>query len=227
MDVEIEKKLKFAMSRLENEQETGNRPVIVAVYASVLARCYRAMGGDEQAKTYFQLSAEKHLLALPERISRTSSPLDRGDELFNVGRALWWAQDPRAGEYFQQALDAFLEADQLPGLEARIRSWVMRSVVLILLEDAPRAHEAVVREVELSELSTVPRAGPPLSPVLMEIAERCVEATPEAYLEAFGKLEGYRKATREGLYGMNPTFIIDLHQFLQRKLTALQSGQGE
>jgi hypothetical protein len=213
-----EEELDRYLCDLRSEQEErGNHPVTVASYSDAIARCYAYLGKEEEARQYFKLAGEKCAVGLPGlrgKITRKDFAL----RILRCGRSFWRAGDKRANEYFRASYDAFeKEFDDL--LEStRLDAMRWSIVPLIFLEDYEHARE-VARETKVKyQKARSTSGGNGLTTLLAKVIEACLEDTDAALSEALLRIEEMMASERMGFYGQNSSPVVDLHEFVRRRL---------
>jgi len=213
-----EEELNRYLSGLRREQEErGNHPVTVASYADAIARCHAYLGNGEEARRYFKLAGEKCAVGIPGlrgKITRKDFAL----RILECGRSFWRAGDERANEYFRASYDAFEKEFDDPLESTRLDAMRWSIVPLIFLEDYEHARE-VARETKVKyQQATFTSGGNGLTALLTKVIEACVEDTDAALSEALLGIEGMMVSEGMRFYGQNSSPVVDLHEFVRRKL---------
>jgi len=199
------------------EEERGNHPVTVASCSDAIARCYAYLGKEEEARRYFKLAGEKCAVGLPG-LRGTITRKDFALRILRCGRSFWRAGDKRANEYFRASYDAFEKEFDDPLESTRLYAMRWSIVPLIFLEDYEHARE-VARETKVKYQEAIfTSGGNGLTALLTKVIEACVEDTDAALSDAVLAIEGMIVSERMGFYGQNLSPVVDLHEFVRRKL---------
>lgn len=225
MNKTIQEQLSYYLERLQREQaERGARDRVVSSYTDAIGRCYDLLGETENALKYFVLSSEACLRSLKDpKGASLSRPDERGHDCLTCARILWRANDNRAKTYFQQALEEYQKGYNWEVEGVRIRCWHESIYCLIFSED----YEAAVATAKTSD--TLEQNYPPqkdpgyLTKRLITVIENCQKNSIAAHIESLSILEEFFRIEKSELYWQNPPSVVDVYEFVKRKLAELQA----